>query len=229
MRRPTAVPPEATSAVIGDLAAPQNLSAALRGADAVIHSAGLAHGMSGRPEDDYRSINTEATTALARAAEKAGAKRFIFLSSIRAQTGPTAETVLTEMDEPRPTDAYGRSKLAAEESLARLGLDWVALRPTLVYGPGVKGNMGALLELARLPLPLPLGAFKNLRSLTASTTSPKPWTWSCGRRGPCGDRSSSPTRSRSPSPTSSAHRVAGWGGRPASFRCLSPFSPVRRA
>jgi nucleoside-diphosphate-sugar epimerase len=166
VRRPTALPSEATSAVIGDLAAPQNLSAALRGADAVIHSAGLAHGMSGRPEDDYRSINTEATTVLARAAEKAGAKRFIFLSSIRAQTGPTAEAVLTEMDEPRPTDAYGRSKLAAEESLARLGLDWVALRPTLVYGPGVKGNMGALLELARLPLPLPLGAFKNLRSLT---------------------------------------------------------------
>jgi nucleoside-diphosphate-sugar epimerase len=167
VRRPTALPPEATSAVIGDLAAPQNLSQALRGVDAVIHSAGLAHTMSGLPEDDYRTINTEATTALARAAEKAGAKRFIFLSSIRAQTGPTAEAVLTEINEPRPTDAYGRSKLAAEEGLARLSLDWVALRPALVYGPGVKGNMAALLELAKLPLPLPLGAFKNLRSLTS--------------------------------------------------------------
>ena len=165
VRRPTALPPEATSAVIGDLAAPRNLSDALRGVDAVIHSAGLAHAMSGHPEDDYRSINTEATIALARAAERAGARRFVFLSSIRAQTGPSAAGVLTEADAPRPTDAYGRSKLAAEEGLAGLGLDWVALRPAPVYGPGVKGNMAALVRLAARPLPLPVGALRNQRSL----------------------------------------------------------------
>jgi len=165
VRRPTALPPEAASAVIGDLAAPRNLADALRGVDAVIHSAGLAHAMSGHPEDDYRTINTEATIALARAAERAGARRFVFLSSIRAQTGPVAEGVLTEADPPRPTDAYGRSKLAAEEGLAGLGLDWVALRPALVYGPGVKGNMAALVRLARRPLPLPFGAFRAPRSL----------------------------------------------------------------
>jgi UDP-glucose 4-epimerase len=165
VRRPTALPPEATSAVIGDLAAPRNLSDALRGVDAVIHSAGLAHAMSGQPEDDYRTINTEATIALARAAERAGARRFVFLSSIRAQTGPSADGVLTEADAPRPTDAYGRSKLAAEEGLSGLGLDWVALRPALVYGPGVKGNMAALVRLARRPLPLPFGALRNQRSI----------------------------------------------------------------
>lgn len=165
VRRPTALPPEATSAVIGDLAAPRNLSDALRGVDAVIHSAGLAHAMSGLPEDDYRTINTEATIALARAAERAGARRFVFLSSIRAQTGPVANDVLTEADQPRPTDAYGRSKLAAEEGLAGLGLDWVALRPALVYGPGVKGNMQALVRLAQRPLPLPFGSFHSPRSL----------------------------------------------------------------
>lgn len=165
VRRPTALPPEATSAVIGDLAAPRNLTDALRGVDAVIHSAGLAHAMSGLPEDDYRTINTEATIALARAAERSGARRFVFLSSIRAQTGPTAEGVLTEADEARPTDAYGRSKLAAEEGLAGLGLDWVALRPALVYGPGVKGNMAALVGLAARRLPLPFGSLHNPRSL----------------------------------------------------------------
>ncbi len=58
---PTTLPPEATGAVVGDLARPQNMSAALRGVDAVIHSAGVAHAMSGVPEDDYRAINTEAT------------------------------------------------------------------------------------------------------------------------------------------------------------------------
>jgi uncharacterized protein YbjT (DUF2867 family) len=75
LRRPASVPVRAASAVIGDLARPQNMSAALEGVDAVIHSAGLAHGMSGVPEDDYRVLNTEATIDLARAARRAGAKR----------------------------------------------------------------------------------------------------------------------------------------------------------
>jgi UDP-glucose 4-epimerase len=141
------------------------MAAALRDVDMVIHSAGLAHAMSGRPEDDYRSINTEATVKLAQAAERAGVKRFVFLSSIRAQSGPVAEGVLTEDMEPRPTDAYGRSKLEAERGLAGLGLDWAALRPVLVYGSGVKGNMASLLALAQSSWPLPLGGLAARRSL----------------------------------------------------------------
>lgn len=65
LRRPASVPMLTASAVIGDLARPQNMSAALEGVDAVIHSAGLAHRMSGVPEDDYRVLNTEATIGLA--------------------------------------------------------------------------------------------------------------------------------------------------------------------
>jgi nucleoside-diphosphate-sugar epimerase len=155
LRRPASVPMQTASAVIGDLARPLNLSTALEGVDAVIHSAGLAHGMSGVPEDDYRVFNTE------------DAKRFIFLSSIRAQCGPTADTVQCETVEPRPTDAYGESKLAAERGLAELDLDWVSLRAVLVYGPGVKGNMAQLMRLARSPFPLPLGSLGARRSLLA--------------------------------------------------------------
>ncbi len=167
LRRPSVVPLEAASAVVGDLAKPQNMAAALADADAVIHSAGIAHAMSGVPEDDYRILNTEATIALARAAQRAGVRRFVFLSSIRAQSGPTAARVLTETMTPAPTDPYGRSKLAAEQGLSELAMDWVALRLTLVYGPGVKGNMAQLLRLARLPYPLPFGALKAKRSLLA--------------------------------------------------------------
>jgi nucleoside-diphosphate-sugar epimerase len=167
LRRPASVPMRTASAVIGDLARPQNMSAALEGVDAVIHSAGLAHGMSGVPEDDYRVLNTEATIGLARAARRAGAKRFVFLSSIRAQCGPTADTVLTEAVEPGPTDAYGRSKLAAERGLAELDLDWVSLRAVLVYGLGVKGNMAQLMRLARSPFPLPLASLRARHSLLA--------------------------------------------------------------
>jgi nucleoside-diphosphate-sugar epimerase len=167
LRRPAPLPPETAGAVIGDLARPQNMAAALAGVDAVVHSAGLAHAMSGLPEDDYRLLNTEATIRLARAARRAGVKRFVFLSSIRAQCGPTADTVLTEALAPQPTDAYGRSKLAAERGLAELDLDWVSLRAVLVYGPGVKGNMAQLVRLARSPFPLPLASLTARRSLLA--------------------------------------------------------------
>ncbi|MFE1602925.1 NAD-dependent epimerase/dehydratase family protein [Methylobacterium sp. ID0610] len=167
LRRPVELPPGASGAVVGDLARPQNMAAALAGVDAVVHSAGLAHAMSGAPEDDYRTFNTEATRGLAQAAAKARVRRFVFLSSIRAQCGPSAPGVLTEAAAPAPTDAYGRSKLAAEEALAEVGIDFAALRPVLVYGPGVKGNMAALLALAARPVPLPLGGLKGRRSIVS--------------------------------------------------------------
>jgi nucleoside-diphosphate-sugar epimerase len=165
LRRPTNMLVQASSAVIGDLARPQNMGAALAGVDAIVHSAGLPGAMSGFPEDDYRILNTEATIGLAQAAHRAGVKRFVFLSSIRAQCGPTAEQVLTEDLEAQPTDAYGRSKLAAEKGLAQIDVDWVALRLVLTYGRGVKGNMAQLMRLARSPYPLPLGGLKARRSL----------------------------------------------------------------
>jgi UDP-glucose 4-epimerase len=165
LRHPTVLPAGCASAMIGDLARPTNIAAALSEVDAVIHSAALTPTMSGAPEADFRLLNTTATAALAEAARRAGVRRFIFLSSLRAQSGPSAEHILTEEMEPRPTDAYGRSKRAAEEELAKLDLDWVALRLALVCGPGVKGNMARLIDLARTPYPLPLGALRARRSL----------------------------------------------------------------
>jgi nucleoside-diphosphate-sugar epimerase len=167
LRRPVEVPEGASGAVVGDLARPMNMAAALTGVDAVVHSAGLAHAMSGAPEDDFRNSNTEATRKLADAAQRARVGRFVFLSSIRAQAGSSAPAPLSEADTPEPTDPYGRSKLAAEEALAETGLDWVALRPVLVYGAGVKGNMAALLKLARTPYPLPLASLAGRRSLVS--------------------------------------------------------------
>ena len=173
------------------------MSAALAGVDAVIHSAGIAHAMSGVPEDDYRLLNTEATIRLAQAAQRAGVRRFVFLSSIRAQCGPVEDEVQTESMEPKPVDAYGRSKLAAEQGLATLDLDWVALRPVLVYGPGVKGNMAELIRLARSRLPLPFGGLDRAplaarRSTISSRRSIACWR----RRRRCGGRWSWPIPSR---------------------------------
>jgi nucleoside-diphosphate-sugar epimerase len=121
--------------------------------------------MTGAPEEDFRRLNAEATGNLARAAQRAGVKRFIFISSLRAQADVSANHVLKEDSPPMPTDAYGRSKLAAEQELSRCEINWVALRLALVFGPGVKGNMARLIRLARSPLPLPFGELRARRSL----------------------------------------------------------------
>jgi UDP-glucose 4-epimerase len=115
----------------------------------------------------YDRINHLATADLARAAVKAGVSRMIFMSSIGSQSGPSAEHELSEADEPRPTTAYGRSKLAAELALRASGVRHTILRPVLVYGPHAPGNMGTLVRLAASPWPLPFGALAGRRSLLA--------------------------------------------------------------
>lgn len=165
VRNPAEMPAGVESAVVGDLRRPVNLTEAFRDVDFVVHSAGLAH--EAASEADYHEVNAGVTGVLAAAAEKAGVRRFVLLSSVRAQSGPSAEGVLTEALPPAPTDAYGRSKLEAEQLLAASGVPFVALRPVLVHGEGMRFNMAALLRLAQSRWPLPLGAFRAKRSILA--------------------------------------------------------------
>ena len=135
----------------------------LEGVDHVVHLAGIAH--TGRARRRFDRVNREATAELAAAAARAGVRRLVFVSSLRAQSGPAAEHALTENDEAKPTDAYGRSKLAAEAEVKTAGVPFTILRPVLLYGPGVKGNFAVLLRAARSPWPLPVKDFTNRRSL----------------------------------------------------------------
>jgi UDP-glucose 4-epimerase len=166
-RRAITASPGIETVATGDMSAPIDWRAALDGVDHVVHMAGLAHAGPGLDEALYRRINTQATLDLAEAARRAGIARLVYLSSIKALSGAFDGAALRDDDSPAPDDAYGRSKLAAEQGLAALDLDWVSLRPVLIYGPGVKANMAALLRLARLPLPLPLGGLNAPRSLLA--------------------------------------------------------------
>ena len=140
---------------------------ALAGVSAVVHLAALAHTPKGVTDQHYDLINRAATEALARAAAKAGVANFVFVSSIRAQSGPSADHILDETDEPCPVDAYGRSKLAAEAAVAAAGIPCTIFRPVLVYGAQVGGNMERLMALAASRLPLPFGGLENHRSLLA--------------------------------------------------------------
>lgn len=137
----------------------------LAGMDFVVHTAGIAQGGRRLPPARYDRINRDATARLAGAARAAGAKRLIFISSIRAQTGPVADRILTEADPPHPTDPYGRSKLAAETAVRDSGVPFTVLRPVLVYGPGVKGNLRLLALAAAMPVAPPFGGFTNRRSV----------------------------------------------------------------
>ncbi len=130
-------------------AAGHELRATVDGCDAVVHLANIAH-TSASPRELHR-VNVEGTLAQARAALGAGARRFVYLSSLKAA---------------QPDDAYGRAKSIAEQALLQLeGLEPVILRPPLVYGPGVKANFLALMRAVDRGWPLPLASIRNRRSL----------------------------------------------------------------
>ncbi len=130
----------------------------LASADAVIHTAAIAHIGPSVPESAYNAINRDASGRLAEAAASEGIKRFVFISSIRAQVGATSDVVQTELTSPAPTEAYGRSKLEAEGLIRQWLPEATILRPAVIVGPHPKGNLATLLKLAALPVPLPFGA-----------------------------------------------------------------------
>ena len=167
VRRPPQPPFPAAIEVVQhpDLAQPIDWRPLLDGIDQVIHLAGIAHIGRGVAPELYDRVNRLATAQLAAAAAAAGVRHFVFVSSIRAQNGPAADHALTERDPATPTDAYGRSKLAAEAAVRAAGVPFTILRPALLYGPGVKGNFALLARAAASPLPLPVKDFGNRRSL----------------------------------------------------------------
>jgi nucleoside-diphosphate-sugar epimerase len=150
-----------------------NLETALSGVSCVIHCAGRAHVINETSADSlaaYRAVNVDGTRRLAKQAVAAGVKRLVFLSSIGVNGIFTSDPQrFTATDKPNPVEPYAISKWQGEEALwevsAKTGLEVVAVRPPLVYGPGVKGNLARLLPLIHRGLPLPFGGMHNRRSL----------------------------------------------------------------
>ncbi len=168
MRHPADIfPREVEVVAVSDLTRPVEWRALLKGIETVVHLAGIAHAGPEFAEQAYDRVNRLATAELSAAAQRAGVRRLVFVSSIRAQTGPVAAHVLSEADAPHPTDAYGRSKLAAEDAVRASNVPFTILRPVLIYGTGVKGNLARLMRLAQSPWPLPFKWFTNRRSILA--------------------------------------------------------------
>lgn len=167
-----ALAPAARIVGVGDIGADTDWQAALAGVDTVVHLAARAHVMRDSASDplaEYRRVNVAGSEGLARAAAAAGVSRLIYMSSIKVNGEATVAAPFRENDAPAPLDAYGRSKWEAEQALNRIaaetGLAVTVLRPPLIYGPGVKGNVARLLRWIERGLPLPFASIDNRRSL----------------------------------------------------------------
>jgi len=161
--------------VVGDINAQTDWAQALSGVDVVIHLAARVHVMQDHVSDplqEYRQANTASSLHLAQAAARAGVKRLIYLSSIKVNGEATElQKPFSEDSLPAPIDPYGVSKWEAELGIEKIcsqtGMEFVVIRPPLIYGPGVKANFRKLMQLVAKGLPLPLGAITNQRSMLA--------------------------------------------------------------
>jgi UDP-glucose 4-epimerase len=149
-------------APLPDLSQPFDWEPLLRECDAVVHLAGIAHTFA--DDDLYDRVNHRATAALAIAAARCRV-HLVFISSIAAQSGSFSIEELTEEDPPRPINAYGRSKLAAEQAIRASGASFTILRPVVIYGEGEKGNLATIRKISHLPIPLPFGGLAARRSV----------------------------------------------------------------
>jgi nucleoside-diphosphate-sugar epimerase len=158
-----------------DLMKNTDFSSVLQGIDVIIHSAARVHVISDfsqNPMAEFRKANVAAALNLARQSVAAGVKRFVFISSIKVNGEAThLGRPFKAHDAPAPLDAYGVSKMEAEQGLREIaqqtGMEVVIIRPPLVYGPGAKANFATMMRWLQRGVPLPLGTIHNQRSLVA--------------------------------------------------------------
>lgn len=155
----------------GDVTDERAIRPAMDGVDAVVHLAARVHVMRDTAPDplaEFRRINVAGTRTLALAARDAGVKHIVFASSVKA-VGETSTAPWNSATPPHPVDAYGASKLEAEQLLlamqSREGPRVTVLRFPLLYGPGMKGNMLRLFRIVSRGWPVPVGSVHNARSI----------------------------------------------------------------
>lgn len=137
-------------------------------ATVIIHLAGKAHDLKNSfNPDEYFDVNTKLTQELFDVFLESNCRDFIFFSSVKAVTD-NAAGILTEETIFNPQTVYGQSKMQAEQYILSKdvpqGKRVLILRPTMIHGPGNKGNLNLLFQLVSKGLPWPLGAFQNQRS-----------------------------------------------------------------
>lgn len=159
---------------VDDISKERDWSSKLDNTDAVVHLAARVHVMREAATDPlqaFRNVNSLGTRLLAEAVVAAGVSRFVYLSTIKVNGERTLDSPFTADDVPAPKDPYAISKLEAEQVLKELSskslTEFVTIRPPLVYGPHVRGNLERLMKLVQVGLPLPLAGISNRRSMVS--------------------------------------------------------------
>jgi nucleoside-diphosphate-sugar epimerase len=159
---------------IGEIDGRTDWHGALRGCETVIHLAARVHVMRERARDPlaaFRSVNVDGARRLAQAAAAQGIRRLLVVSTIKVLGERTTGTPLGPNNEPAPADPYAQSKLegeiAVQEVSCATGLETVIVRPPLVSGPGVGGNLRRIMGLVQRGVPLPFKGIENRRSLVS--------------------------------------------------------------
>jgi len=157
--------------VIGDLQSGAIPSNSLNGIDIVYHLAGYAHDLQDAESiaDLYQAVNVDATVQLASLAASSGVQRFVFVSSVKAGGSAVAGQCVTEEDQFEPESIYGCTKREAELKVLEIGrqsgMHVSIVRPSLVYGPGVKGNLALMQSGVKKGWFPPLPETGNRRSM----------------------------------------------------------------
>ncbi|HFF3082762.1 TPA: NAD-dependent epimerase/dehydratase family protein [Legionella pneumophila] len=163
---------QAEQIVINNLEVHTDWTDALRNVEIVIHLAARVHIMKEYATsslDEYCKINSIATKNFVEQAAQNNVKRFIFLSTIKVH-GEFSQNNLPFSEDCRtqPEDPYAKSKLYAEQFIQEIcqnaRMEFVILRPPLVYGPYVKANFLRILQLVDKKWPLPFGSIYNKRT-----------------------------------------------------------------
>jgi nucleoside-diphosphate-sugar epimerase len=161
---------QAEQVLINKIELQSDWTQALTGVDVVIHLAARVHVMSDSstsPEKEYDQVNALATKRLAEQAAAMKVQRFVYLSSIKVNGEFSSRAPFTEEVLDSPIDPYGLSKWKAEKYLKAVseqgGMDFVVLRPPLVYGPGVKANFLKMMHWVQKGWPLPFAQVSNKR------------------------------------------------------------------
>ena len=143
----------------------------LESINTVFHIAGFAHDRrdASKIEHLYRKVNVDTTVQLAELAVKSGVKRFIFISSVKAGGNTPFGACTNEDDQKNTEDVYGKTKREAELKLLEIGqvsgMHVSVIRPSLVYGPNVKGNLKLMLSGIKKGWFPPLPETGNKRSM----------------------------------------------------------------
>jgi UDP-glucose 4-epimerase len=132
----------------GDITKPATLTGLMSGIDTVIHAAGHAH-VTATGHDIHYKTTLDGTRHLLHEAAASNVRRFVFISSIKAMAAPGRDCI-DETETGLPQDGYGLARRQAEEQVLaagkQTGMHVSIVRPALVYGPGCKGNLAAMLR-----------------------------------------------------------------------------------